>query len=68
VLPVTIWAGDVGAAVREMPEGTPLVARFSAREYHIVIPGELQDVARRLTGTFSGTLRGEAVDGRPVSP
>jgi hypothetical protein len=67
VLPVTIWAGDVGAAVREMPEGTPLtvVRRLSAREYHIVIPGDLQDVARRPTGTFSGTLRGEAVDSRP---
>jgi hypothetical protein len=42
VLPVTIWAGDVGTAVRETPEGMPLavVGRLSAREYHIVIPGE----------------------------
>jgi hypothetical protein len=40
VLPVTIWAGDVGTAVRETPEGTPLtvVGRLSAREYHTVIP------------------------------
>ena len=70
VLPVTIWAGDVGATGREMPEGTPrtVVGRLSAREYHIVIPGDLQDVARRPRGTFSGTLRGEAIDGRPVSP
>ena len=35
--------------------------------YHIVSPGDLQDVARRLTGTISGTVEGGAVDGRPVS-
>jgi hypothetical protein len=35
--------------------------------YHIVAPGDLQDVARRLTGTFSGTSGGGAIDGSPVS-
>lgn len=35
--------------------------------YHIVSPGGLQDVARRLTGTISGTVEGSRVDGRPVS-
>ena len=35
--------------------------------YHIVSPGDLQDVARRLTGTFSGTSAGDVVDGRPAS-
>jgi integrase len=35
--------------------------------YHIVSPGDLQDVARRLAGTFSGTLEGAALDGGPVS-
>jgi integrase len=35
--------------------------------YHIVSPEDLQDVARRLTGTFSGTSGGGAVDGSPVS-
>jgi integrase len=35
--------------------------------YHIVSPGDLQDVARRLTGTFSGTSGGGAVDASPVS-
>ena len=35
--------------------------------YHIVSPGDLQDVARRLTGTFSGMSAGDAVDGRPAS-
>ena len=36
VLPVTIWAGDVGAAVRAVPEGTPLtlVGRLQAREWN----------------------------------
>ena len=29
--------------------------------YHIVSPGDLQDVARKLTGTFSGTPGGSAV-------
>ena len=29
--------------------------------YHIVSPADLRDVARRLTGTFSGTLRGPAL-------
>ena len=24
--------------------------------YHIVSPGDLQEVARKLTGTFSGTM------------
>jgi len=35
--------------------------------YHIVSPGDLQDVARRLTGTISGTIEGGRLDGAPVS-
>ena len=35
--------------------------------YHIVSPGDLQDVARKLTGTFSGTSGGQGVDARPLS-
>ena len=35
--------------------------------YHIVSLGDLQDVARRLTGTISGTVEGVRVDGRAVS-
>jgi single-stranded DNA-binding protein len=36
VVPITIWAGDVGAAVRDLPEGTRLtvVGRVSAREWN----------------------------------
>jgi len=36
--------------------------------YHIVSPGDLQDVARKLTGTFPGTSAPGAVDSRPASP
>jgi hypothetical protein len=35
--------------------------------YHIVSPGDLQDVARKLAGTFAGTSEGAGVDGRFVS-
>jgi integrase len=35
--------------------------------YHIVSPGDLQDVARRLTGTISGTMASPGVDDRLVS-
>jgi integrase len=35
--------------------------------YHIVSPGDLQDVARRLAGTFPGTSGQDGVDGRPVT-
>src|SRR5690348_17617473 len=35
--------------------------------YHIVSPGDLQDVARRLTGTISGTVEGVGVGGRSVT-
>jgi hypothetical protein len=35
--------------------------------YHIVSPGDLQDVARKLTGTFQGASAGESLDSRSVS-
>ena len=35
--------------------------------YYIVSPGDLQDVARRLAGTFSGTSGQGVVDGRSVT-
>ena len=35
--------------------------------YHIVNPGDLQDVARRLAGTIPGTVTPLGVDGRSVS-
>ncbi len=33
--------------------------------YHIVSPGDLQDVARKFTGTFSGTSGVSVVDAQP---
>jgi len=35
--------------------------------YHIVSPGDLQDVARQLAGTIPGTVTPLGVDGRSVS-
>ena len=35
--------------------------------YHIVSPGDLQDVERRLAGTFSGTSPQSRVAERPVT-
>ena len=35
--------------------------------YHIVSPGDLQDVARKLTGTFQGTSGVQSLDDRRVS-
>jgi len=35
--------------------------------YHIVSPGDLQDVARRLAGTIPGTVTPRGVDGRSVT-
>jgi len=35
--------------------------------YHIVSPGDLQDVARRLAGTFQGTSGGATIGERPVT-
>jgi integrase len=35
--------------------------------YHIVSPADLQDVARKLTGTISGTVGGSGLDERRVS-
>jgi hypothetical protein len=35
--------------------------------YHIVSPGDLQEAARKLAGTFQGTLGAVQVDSRRVS-
>lgn len=35
--------------------------------YHIVSPGDLQDVARRLAGTFQGTQRHSEVAALPLN-
>jgi hypothetical protein len=35
--------------------------------YHIVSPADLQDVARRLAGTFQGTSAVAEIDRRPLT-
>jgi len=35
--------------------------------YHIVSPGDLQDVARRLSGTFPGTSVSATIGERPIT-
>jgi single-stranded DNA-binding protein len=61
VIPVTIWATDVGAAVREVPEGTPLtvVGRLQAREWNTRLYLELigEHVTVAVTGS-SGAAPG----------
>jgi hypothetical protein len=66
-----------GTAVRNMvnlwvPERVAM--RVSAHRsrmvfdrYHIVSPSDLQEVARKLTGTFSGTMPQNPPDSLPVS-
>lgn len=36
--------------------------------YHIVSPGDLQDAARRIAGTFSGTSPSATMDAQLVTP
>ncbi len=36
--------------------------------YHIVSPGDLQEAARRMTGTISGTVPSRNVDSPSVTP
>jgi len=55
---------------RGVPEGVAMTVtghRTNAvfKRYHIVSPKDLQEVARKLTGTFSGTLRPEKEQGVP---
>jgi hypothetical protein len=55
-----------GAGARRHEGDGPQDAGLFDR-YHIVSPGDLQDVARKLSGTFAGTSGAEGVDGRPAT-
>jgi hypothetical protein len=35
--------------------------------YHVVSPADLQEVARKLTGTFQGTSAAPPLDPRPIT-
>jgi hypothetical protein len=64
-----IWSTCVCLRV---PERVAMkVSRHRSRtvfdRYHIVGPGDLQEVARKLTGTFSGTMPQNLPDSLPVN-
>jgi len=56
-----------GQGGRALIESSIYWVKYYVHRYHIVSPGDLQDVARRLTGQVSGKVQTAAVDGRPVS-
>jgi len=58
---------NAGVAERVAMTVTGHKTRAVFDRYHIVSPGDLQDVARRLAGTISGTMALAGVDARPVS-
>ena len=58
---------NAGVAERVAMTVTGHKTRAVFDRYHIVSPGDLQDVARRLAGMFSGTSGGGVVDPRAVT-
>jgi hypothetical protein len=58
---------NAGVAERVAMSVTGHKTRAVFDRYHIVSPGDLQDVARKLAGRFSGTFGGAGLDARPVS-
>ena len=58
---------NAGVPERVAMEGTGHKTRAVFDRYHIVSPGDLHDVARRLAGTIPGTVTPLGVDGRSLS-
>jgi integrase len=58
---------NAGVAERVAMTVTGHKTRAVFDRYHIVSPGDLQDVARRLTGTIAGTVGTGGLDARPAT-
>jgi integrase len=58
---------NVGVPARVATKVTGHKTRNVFDRYHIVTPSDLQDVARKLTGTFSGTMDQVGLDDHRVS-
>ena len=58
---------NAGVAERVTMTVTGHKTRAVFDRYHIVSPGDLQDVARRLTGQVTSKVAGVSVDGGPAS-